>query len=96
MFDEGYVTTPISHIASRGGSISVSVQQVMVPVSPQKEHVVPFVPIVDFSCVHCDGYDADADDVDLGTIHYLKAPHTKHYPNAVSLMHLAIYFPIST
>jgi hypothetical protein len=83
--DEGYITTPVQCVSSAGGSTAISTQQVMVPLSPQKQSIAPFSPIPTFDDVLGDGYDADTDDGNLGTIHYIKAPRSKRYHNAVSL-----------
>ena len=81
--DEGFVATPVQHISSAAGSTTISTEHVMVPLSPQKV-VIMQGHVPEFSDVLGDGYDADADDDPLGTIHYIKAPRAKHYPNAVS------------
>jgi len=86
--DEGYVATPVQHIVSVAGTTSSSTLQVMVPVSPQKAPVMAHRHglIPESYDTFSGGYDADADDGDLRTIHYIKAPRAKRYPNAVCMM----------
>jgi hypothetical protein len=80
--EEGFSPIPVQHIASVAGSSSVSVQQVMVPISPQKVPIAPYGGAP--SDLVGDSYDADVDGEDLGNIHYIKARHGKRYPAAVS------------
>jgi hypothetical protein len=81
--DEGFIPTPVRHIVSAAGTTSVSVQQVMVPLSPQKEPAMPNAYIPSFDGSLGEGYDADVDNDDIGIAHYMKAPRGKRYPNAV-------------